>query len=158
MCDYSLYAIPNRLAEDGETVFLHRFGTGSIGFASVADVPPVQITSASKWQSICTGMKSFLLPRSRPTVPAVCMPPGSRLMVTSVPADLLRPHGFKPGDTVTTTEITSQSYTYRDGLVLPNGRCVLLQELPEGIQAVVLSTALEPVEDPTTAEVFARYR
>lgn len=38
MCDYSLYAIQNRLAEEGEELVLHRFETGTIGFTSAWDL------------------------------------------------------------------------------------------------------------------------
>jgi len=152
MCDYSLYAIPNRLAEDGEQVVLHRFGSGTIGFASVNDVPPKEAECLTGWQSVCAGAKAFLLPRSCPTVPAVCMPPGTRLLMTDIPPDVQRVHRIHSGDTVVTTEITSQSYSYRDAFLLPNGKCVLLQELPEGMEALVLSTALETHETLAPAE------
>jgi hypothetical protein len=156
MCDYSLYAIPNRLAEDGERVVLHRFGTGTIGFASVLDVPPKLIESGTRWQSLCAGVKAMLLPRNCPGVPAVCMPPGTRLLMNNVPTEVQRLHRMQSGDTAMVTEITSQSYSHRDALVLPNGKCVLLQELPEGIEAVVLSTALEPFDVTAQFEAFAR--
>jgi hypothetical protein len=155
MCDYSLYAIPNRLAEDGEQVVLHRFGTGSIGFASIHDVPQQSRAPVSTWRSLRSALKTFLLPRMSPSVPAVCMPPGTCLAVSKVPDEVKRVHGLHSGDMVTVTEITSHSYSYRDGLVLPNGKCVLLQELPEGIEALVLFTALEEaIEIPTPARVF----
>jgi hypothetical protein len=35
MCDYSLHGIKNRLADEGEQLFIHRFHTGSKGLASV---------------------------------------------------------------------------------------------------------------------------
>lgn len=38
MCDYSLYAMQTRLAADGEELVLHRFETGTLGFAAVADI------------------------------------------------------------------------------------------------------------------------
>ena len=38
MCDYSLMAVPNRLAQEGEELVAHRFPTGSMGLASPADV------------------------------------------------------------------------------------------------------------------------
>jgi hypothetical protein len=38
MCDYSLYGIKNRLANEGEQLFIHRFHTGSKGLASVTDL------------------------------------------------------------------------------------------------------------------------
>jgi hypothetical protein len=41
MCDYSLHTYPNRLAADGEDLVVHRFGAGSLGLASPADLAPV---------------------------------------------------------------------------------------------------------------------
>ena len=38
MCDYSLCGIPNRLAVEGEELVVHRFSTGSMGMASLADL------------------------------------------------------------------------------------------------------------------------
>ena len=38
MCDYSLHGIKNRLANEGEQLFIHRFHTGSKGLASVTDL------------------------------------------------------------------------------------------------------------------------
>ncbi len=155
MCDYSLYAVPNRLAEDGETVVLHKFGTGTIGFASVMDVPPKQIAKATGWKGFCVGFKSLFTPRSCPVVPAVCMPPGTRLMITEMPSESSRRLWLRPGDSAIVTEITSQSYSYRDALILPNGRCVLLQELPEGMKAMVVSTGVETPEIGMPSEVYA---
>jgi hypothetical protein len=154
MCDYSLYAIPNRLAEEGERVVLHKFDTGTIGFASVLDTPQKQIRMESRWETFCSGMKAFFMLRSCPGVPAVCMPPGTRLMLCDAPFHLQRQHGLRCGDTVTVTEISTQSYAYRDALILPNGKCVLLQELPEGIEAVVLETAPEVSENLQAAETL----
>ena len=38
MCDYSLHGIKNRLANEGEHLFVHKFHTGSKGLASVTDL------------------------------------------------------------------------------------------------------------------------
>src|SRR5689334_4379775 len=38
MCDYSLFAIPNRLAKEQENLVAHRFPTGSMGLASPMDL------------------------------------------------------------------------------------------------------------------------
>ncbi len=40
MCDYSLMAVPNRLAQEGEELVMHRFPTGSLGLASPVDLKP----------------------------------------------------------------------------------------------------------------------
>lgn len=77
-------------------------------------------------------------------------------MLTEVPVATQVQHSLESGDTVVVTEITSMSYAFRDALVIPNGKCVLLQELPEGIEAVVLSTGLEEAETAVPVEVYAR--
>ena len=43
MCDYSLMAVPNRLAEDGEDLVVYRFPTGSLGLASPSDFYSSQV-------------------------------------------------------------------------------------------------------------------
>jgi hypothetical protein len=156
MCDYSLYALPNRLAEDGEQVVLYKFGTGSIGFASTLDVASQKTVTCTRWEAFCADLKGFLLPRTTSGVPAICMPPGTRLALCEVPARIQAEHSLHSGDTVTVTEITTQSYAYRDALFLSNGKCVLLQELPVGLEATVLSTALEPVEEHEYSYAYLR--
>jgi hypothetical protein len=42
MRDYSLHGLKNRLANEGEQLFIHKFHTGSKGQASVADLRPMQ--------------------------------------------------------------------------------------------------------------------
>src|SRR3954454_7268757 len=77
MCDYSLHGLPNRLAVEGEELVTHRFSTGSMGLASMADV-----ATAMKLEVI-TGnrrpwwwtMRCWLDPsRAQAQVPAVCIP------------------------------------------------------------------------------------
>ena len=83
MCDYSLAGIPNRLAVESEELVVHRFSTGSIGLAS----PCASVSS--RW--------------SAKQNPAVCVPPGARLILLDVPKRLQhdmvvgpidRPHGL----------------------------------------------------------------
>jgi hypothetical protein len=38
MCDYSLMAVPNRLAQENEELVAHRFPTGSMGLASPSNL------------------------------------------------------------------------------------------------------------------------
>jgi hypothetical protein len=66
MCDYSLAGIPNRLAEEGERLMVCRFSAGSIGLTS----------DASLWRSLFK------------ETPAVCVPPGARLLLRDIPRDL----------------------------------------------------------------------
>lgn len=53
------------------------------------------------------------------------------------------------------TELSSRSYSYRDALLLPNGTRVLLQDLSEGLHAIVLSTSPGPLAKSVTAAVHA---
>ncbi len=55
MCDYSLHTYPNRLAADGENLVVHRFGAGSLGLASPADLTAV--ISAGKMTGALFGRK-----------------------------------------------------------------------------------------------------
>ena len=42
MCDYSLHGIKNRLADEGETLVVHRFYTGSKGLTSPEYLKPIE--------------------------------------------------------------------------------------------------------------------
>ena len=68
MCDYSLASVPSRLAEEGEQLVACRFSTGSMGLTS----------DASLWR---LWFKQ---------TPAVCVPPGARLLLRDIPTDLQR--------------------------------------------------------------------
>ena len=154
MCDYSLYATPNRLAEDGEELVLYRFGTDSMGFASALDLKMQQIQGER--QGFWTGVKALLSPRQCEGLAAICIPPGSRLRLTDVPKEMQTRLRIAATETVSFTEISTRSYSYRDALVLSNGRSVLLQELPEGLKAVVESVSPEAPElEETYAASYA---
>jgi hypothetical protein len=65
MCDYSLVSVPNRLAVEGEQLVAYRFSTGAMGLTS---------GDASLWR---LWFKQ---------TPAVCVPPGARLLLRDIPA------------------------------------------------------------------------
>lgn len=147
MCDYSLYVAPNRLAEEGEQLSIYRFDTGSIGFASVRDLEAEAGKKAKKngfWKS----MWEALTYQHSASLPAVCIPPGARLWLSNVPESTQRALQIGASEVVVMTEVSGQSYMYRDALVLPNKTSVLLQDLSEGIHALVLS--LSSAEDGET--------
>src|SRR5579859_8020285 len=107
MCDYSLMAVPNRLAREGEDLVAHRFPTGSIGLAS-----PVDLKFATEPQPICRKsfwrrMAEFFDPPRIEPVPAVCIPPGARLELQDVPARLQQELGVGPFEEVTFTQISA---------------------------------------------------
>jgi hypothetical protein len=150
MCDYSLHAVPNRLAVEGEQLVTHRFPTYSIGLASPADLERAVCVqhnpgAGSSWWS---ALKSWLSPpplRSE-KIPAVCIPPGARLRVYDLSRDLQHEFGVGPLEEVTFVELSASAYRYRDGIRFHNGREVLLQNLREGVRFAVLSLASSEVE------------
>jgi hypothetical protein len=141
MCDYSLHSIQNRLAQEGEDLLLHKFETGSIGFASESDMLKCEAVEQKETSSFWGAMREWLLlpPRSA-RVPAICVPPGTRLLLTDIPQPTQKSLCVEDPEIVIFTELHSQSYSYRDALFLPNGTRVLLQDLPPGIHATVLAS------------------
>jgi hypothetical protein len=134
-------SVPNRLAQEGEDLVAHRFPTGSLGLASPADLkriatpPPV---TRNWWHTI----KEFFNPPHVPPVPAVCIPPGSRLELQDIPARLQRDLNLQAVETVTFTQISSAANSYRDAVRFANGREVRLQELREGQRVRVLDLSM----------------
>ena len=145
MCDYSLYTIPNRLAQEGEELVVHRFPSGTLGFASCADLvkarEPAEVRPVTFWSRV----REFFLVRSTPAVCAICVAPGARLLLQDLPARVQNSLQIGPSEVAVFTEITERTYTFRDALLFSNGRRVLLQELPEGLRALVLTLA--PAEE-----------
>src|SRR5437763_8562680 len=84
MCDYSLMAVPNRLAQEGEELVTHRFPTGSLGLASQADIARAAMAAAPTRKSFFAMLKEFFNPPAASPVCAVCIPPGARLVVMSI--------------------------------------------------------------------------
>ena len=153
MCDYSLYTIANRLAEEGEEVVLHKFATGTLGFASAADVIGLERTLKPKTSGFWSALKECVSPRRLPRFPAICIPPGGRLLLTGVPRKVQTSLCIGSSEMAVFTELSERSYSYRDALLLPNGTRVLLQDLPEGLHAVVLSTSSEPAAETAGKEL-----
>ena len=138
MCDYSLMAVPNRLAREGEELVAHRFPTGSMGLASPADLiqaaaPPARVRG-SFWRSF----RELFDPARPEPVPAVCIPPGARLELADIPARLQQDYAVGPVENVTFTQISAAVNSYRDAVRFRNGRAARLQELREGQRVKVL--------------------
>lgn len=132
MCDYSLHAHTNRLAVVGETLATCRFPGGSMGMATQENVTAFQNTP---WNSHA----------ATPLV-AVCIPPGSQLLLEDIPARLRHEFSIGEREFVTFTQLGYEAYTHRDGVRFENGREVLLQRLNENQRIRVLS--LVAVETP----------
>ncbi len=142
MCDYSLMAVPNRLAQEGEDLVAHRFPTGSLGLASPADIKRLADPPQPARKSIWCAVKEFFNPPKTEPVPAVCIPPGARLMLQDIPVRLQHELGVGPVEDVTFTQLTAAVNSYRDAVRFPNGREVRLQELREGQRVRVLDLSM----------------
>ena len=140
MCDYSLMAVPNRLAREGEELISHRFPTGSMGLASPAELerPAAPAARKSFWNKI----KEFFQPVEAAAVCAVCIPPGARLLLSDIAVRLQTEAGVSACEEVTFTQITASAHSYRDAVRFRNGREVRLQELREGQRVKVLDLSL----------------
>ena len=138
MCDYSLMAVPNRLAEEGEDLVVYRFPTGSLGLASPSDfcskAEAAQVQARGLWSTLKNLSNR---PRTNP-VAAVCIPPGARLRLQDIPARLQCDLKVGAVEEVTFTQFTAAVNTYRDAMRFKNGRQILFQELGEGQRVKVL--------------------
>lgn len=148
MCDYSLMAVPNRLAVCGEELVSYRFGTGAKGFISSYDArtllePPV-------------GAKEFLARiwrvLSDKQCAAVCIPPGACLLVRDVPAALQIECGVSGGTHEVVFTQTSLDIRFRDAFRFANGFELSLQKLNEGLKVRVLSLSSEDYSVPSMWE------
>ena len=161
MCDYSLHTYPNRLATDGEELVVHRFGAGSLGLASPADLAPVISACKTNQGSLWSRAKAWFLGRSpkweaEKRVPAVCIPPGARLVLFDIPKSLQRELGVGEVEEVQFIETTADVNTYRDAVRFKNRRQALLQQLREGQRVQVLSVGVEEFEPAETAWTAVR--
>src|SRR5713101_6587641 len=101
MCDYSLAGIPNRLALEGEELVVHLFPTGALGLAS--PTTPLSRLCAAK------------------ATPAVCVPPGARLLLRDIPVGLQQELGVREAEEVTFVQQSAEAYRYRDAVRFTNG-------------------------------------
>jgi len=143
MCDYSLMALPNRLAVGGEELVGHKFQTGAMGLISSSEGK--LLDEAAKPRGLVQRIRCLLNPLPARQCTAVCVPPGARLCVRDICTQLQQDIGL-PGDVqeVTFTQ-TGTGIGFRDAIRFSNGREISLQRLSEGQRVRVLS--LSSVEE-----------
>jgi hypothetical protein len=141
MCDYSLMAVPNRLARQGEELEAYRFPTGSLGFASSADLRRAAEPEDGA-RRLWSLLREFLSPPRTQPVAAVCIPPGASLRLRDIPVRMRDELGVCAAEDVTFTQLTAAANAYRDAIRFSNGRVVRLQELDEGQRALVLDLSM----------------
>ena len=138
MCDYSLMAIPNRLAVSGEDLIVHRFAVGAIGLASPFDIQARK--ECRKTQGLWIRLKDLFAQDEK--IPAICIPPGARLIVRDIPRDLQQTFSLRNDmEEAIFTQQTATADDYRDAFRFNNGTEVLLQRLAEGQRVRVLSVS-----------------
>jgi hypothetical protein len=142
MCDYSLMAVPNRLAQEGEELVAYRFPTGSLGLASPCDVKRATAPPARQPKTIWARVVEFFNPPRTEPVCAVCIPPGARLRLEDIPMRLQHEYAVGPCEDVTFTQISALANSYRDAVRFTNGREVRLQELREGQRVTVVDLSM----------------
>jgi hypothetical protein len=166
MCDYSLHNIRTRKAVEGEPLQVHRFPTGSLGLASPNDLQPRVKKGASEtpeqspakwWQAI----KNWFEVEPAPEVPAVCVSPGTQLILREIPSAVRQKFDVKEEEMVTFVQLNPTPSGYRDAIRFSNGKELLLQRLPKGLQVDVLrlsgSDEPEPMpEEPSEIVAFGR--
>ena len=145
MCDYSLQGLPNRLAIENEELVTHRFTTGSIGLASPLDIDQClcqrrALSAGSFW----TRLKNWMNPPAAGDLPAVCIPPGTSLIMSKIPEKVRREFALSAREDVTFAQLSAEAFRYRDAIRLASGKYILLQAFPNGVQFEVV--ALVPAE------------
>jgi len=139
MCDYSLMALPNRLAVCGEELVVHRFESSAVGLASVSDLCIAEEARRVKPKGFWQTLKWLLNPPPPHSCTAVCIPPGAELQLRDIPKRLqqeLQLHGDQQEVVFTQT---STHANFRDAVRFTNGVEILLQQLQEGQRVSVLS-------------------
>ena len=69
----------------------------------------------------------------------ICVPPGARLILRDISANLQRQLDVQATEEVTFVQLSAEAYEYRDAVRFRNGREVLLQRLKRGQRVKVLS-------------------
>jgi hypothetical protein len=147
MCDYSLMALPNRLAREGEELVAYRFACGTMGFVSAVDMRPTLHPLTVRLRNVWSDLWGVRYPPKSQGVVAVCIPPGASLRVWDIPEYLQREIDVRRTEEVTFTQITASPFRYRDAIRFRNGGQILLQRLEEGQRVRVLGLSLAEFAD-----------
>jgi hypothetical protein len=159
MCDYSLHGIKNRLANEREQLFIHKFHSGSKGLASVTDLKNLgrPAPGAGVWARFkcwVENQRRWINDDMKRALQAVCIPSGARLHVDGIPSPMQRQFGLGRHEEVTFVQLTAEPFRYRGAIRFNNGQQVLLQRLSDGLRMDVPSLTL--AEETPAPEPAAR--
>ncbi|HTM38183.1 MAG TPA: hypothetical protein VL156_15640 [Terriglobales bacterium] len=148
MCDYSLMALPNRLAVCGDELVVHRFELGSLGLASAVDILRTAAEQETNLElSFFQKLKRWCYPPAQAECTAVCVPPGARLLLRDIPAKMQQQFCLCCSvQEVTFTQIGTVGF--RDAVRFANDKELLLQRLTEGQRVRVLALSTEEPDFP----------
>jgi hypothetical protein len=146
MCDYSLMALPNRLAVCGEELVSHKFQTGAMGL--ISSVEGKLIDEAAKPKGFVQRLRCLLNPPHSRQCTAVCVPPGARLSVRDICSQLQSEIGLQGDMQEVVFTQTGAGVGFRDALRFSNGREVSLQRLSEGQRVRILSLSSIEEKEP----------
>jgi hypothetical protein len=140
MCDYSLYEFPNRLAREGEELVTYRFPLGSLGLVSPSELINAQAKPSGYgfWRAM-RGPLELSRSSDQHSVCAICVPPGARLMLKDISAQMQKDLGLRPEEGGKFIETSAEAHRHRDAIQLASGVVIPLQQLCEGQRIVVLS-------------------
>jgi hypothetical protein len=125
MCDYSLQGIRNRLAEEGETLVVHRFSTGSKGLTS-----PSYIRTAEMPKGWLEALKWLFAIQTQEC--AVCIPDGAQLLLSGISARLRQQHGLTASEHVTFRQLSADAAVYRDAVEFASARAFVGRQTHSG--------------------------
>jgi len=158
MCDYSLYEFPSRLAREGEELVTYRFPSGSIGLVSPVELQnaPSSASAQNKpsgsgfWAAATNHFDLLQCRPNRPSVCAICVPPGARLILKDISAQMRKDLDLRSEEGGKFIETSIDVLRHRDAIQLAKGPVISLQALQEGQRIEVLSLvpAAEFVTDP----------
>jgi hypothetical protein len=140
MCDYSLMGMPNRLANEGEDLIVYRFPTGTIGLTEF--LSPLPQASATVQRGVWARIREFICGSPVQSQVAVCIPPGTRLLLGDISEGLRRAYKIGSVEEVTFTQFSAAENTHRDAIRLRNGRHISLQQLRAGQRVRILQLTI----------------
>jgi hypothetical protein len=151
VCDYSLNEYTSRLAEQGENIILTRFPSGAKGFKAVPTAVAVAPNIRKRTLGNLWGLIAEAETKTDPCV--TCLPDGARLRLANINRQFQSHFKIGASENVKFVQISADANRFRDAVEFSNGRRVRLQELPQGLQAHVLSLGGD--ELPTGVEISA---
>jgi hypothetical protein len=158
MCDYSLMALSNRLAVCGDELVVHKFETGAMGLAAYSDVCRQRERCTGNKRGVLGELLAFLKYPYPQALPAVCVPPGARLLVRNISASLQNEIGLQSSVQEVVFTQTDLEFTYRDAIRFSNGKLLSLQKLSVGQRISVLSVGSEDANETVLEGQFETTR